>query len=75
MPHEPHPFLKVYPWKWSDLNTMILEADEDLCLAMLQKEGAHRKSLRVLLRIHSRMNRLRAVRERKELAKISGGKP
>lgn len=54
---------------WVDLNTFIVDVqDEDLCWAMLTEEGKRDKPRGlILLRIHSRLNRIRADRERKAL--------
>ena len=49
---------------WTALNAWLLRATEDEAEKLLarEQEGAARE--RVLLRIHSRLNRLRAHRER-----------
>ena len=52
---------------WLDLNLFLLQADERACLDLLKTERAGRARCRFILRIHSRMNRMRAARERKEL--------
>jgi hypothetical protein len=53
---------------WLELNDILREADEGTC-ARLLKEEQRRKSPRIeyLRRIYSRLNRVRADRERKEL--------
>lgn len=55
---------------WLGLNKKLRTASEQQCWEMLRDEakGAHR--LCYLQRIHSRANRLRAERERKELATL-----
>lgn len=56
---------------WVALNNALLTADEDLCHKLLKEEKNGRKRLRFLLRIHSRLNKVRADRERTEIkAKI-----
>ncbi len=52
---------------WRELNAFLLTATEEECREMLKKE----KNVRVSLRIHARMNKLRAARERDELSKGS----
>lgn len=53
---------------WSTLNTFVMKADEKQCEDLLAKAVRRGVSKRFVLRIHSRINRLRAHRERKELA-------
>lgn len=52
---------------WAALNTRLQSADENDCLAMMKAEkgGLRRKSW--LVRIHHRLNKLRAQRERAAL--------
>jgi len=52
---------------WTQLNDALRAADEDTCLMLLKREKRGRRRERWLLRIHSRLNRLRAQRERLEL--------
>ena len=58
---------------WYTLNDIILDLPiEDLEeLIVMERRGKARK--RFLLRIHSRMNKLRAAEERKHLIKIAEG--
>lgn len=56
---------------WVELNEVMQSASEDFCKELLKVELKHRKRKIFVLRIHSRLNKLRAHRERKELlAKI-----
>lgn len=52
---------------WIDLNEIIRGADEKLCeqLLKVELEGPRRKVF--AFRIHSRLNKVRAARERKEI--------
>ena len=55
---------------WRGLNEHLMTADEAECqrLIKLEQKGP-RKSRTILLRIHSRLNSVRAHREREELIK------
>lgn len=52
---------------WANLKTILMEEDEDFAVRCLRAElnGKHRKEF--VRRIHGRINRLRAIRERKEM--------
>jgi hypothetical protein len=52
---------------WIALNDKLRGADEDLCQQLLDEELAGRKRKQFIKRIHSRLNKVRADRERKEL--------
>jgi hypothetical protein len=52
---------------WSALNHAIRSADEATCLQLLKAETAGRKRKVFIHRIHARLNRVRADRERREL--------
>ena len=55
---------------WPALNTFLLTATEQDCQKLMARErDVGQNRARVLLRIHSRLNKLRAHRERRELAK------
>jgi hypothetical protein len=56
---------------WVGLQKVIAQADEEMCDALLREELAGRKRYAFLRRIHSRMNRLRAQRERDEINRIA----
>ena len=56
---------------WHGLNTHLLNADERLANQMLEAEKKGRKRWRMLHRIHGRINKLRAERERRELERLS----
>jgi hypothetical protein len=53
---------------WLALNEALRTADERLCQRLLKVERAGRKRQQFLKRIHSRLNKVRAERERAELA-------
>ncbi len=54
---------------WTGLNAAIMTMEEDECHSLLDRERyAGRRRLQFMLRIHSRINLLRARRERAELA-------
>lgn len=52
---------------WTALNDAMREADEALCKQLLNEELKGKKRKQFVLRIHSRLNRVRADRERLEL--------
>lgn len=52
---------------WVALNEGLRDADEKLCQRLLKEEQAGRKRKQFLKRIHSRLNKARADREREEL--------
>ena len=55
---------------WQVLNLALLNADEQLANQMLDAEKAGKKRTRFMLRIHSRINKLRADRERIEIERL-----
>lgn len=52
---------------WDALNAALMKTDEQTCLDLLEQELAGRRRTMFALRIHSRINKLRADRERAEL--------
>lgn len=52
---------------WLALNDAIREADEAACQAFLKEELRGRRRKQFIKRIHSRLNKVRADRERAEL--------
>lgn len=53
---------------WKDINKWVITATEDQVKAALSHElGGSRVRKMYVLRLHSRMNKLRAARERKEI--------
>lgn len=52
---------------WVALNDALRDADEKLCIQLLKEEKAGRQRRQFLLRIHSRLNKVRADREREQL--------
>lgn len=60
------------PSAWADLNELLRDSTEAKALALLEAEKIGKRRIQVLLRCHARFNRLRAVRERSELLKLTG---
>ena len=52
---------------WLTLNDVLRDADESACQALLKEELKGRKRRTFIKRIHSRLNKVRADRERIEL--------
>jgi len=52
---------------WIALNDKLRDADEALCQQLLEEELSGRNRRQFVKRIHSRLNKARADRERKEL--------
>jgi len=52
---------------WDQLNKFISTADEPNCKVLLTRELSEKRRLSFLYRIHSRLNKVRADRERDEL--------
>lgn len=52
---------------WIALNDKLRNADEEQCRFLLDAELVGRKRQQFIKRIHSRLNKVRADRERKEL--------
>ena len=55
---------------WRALNDAVRHANEKTCKTLLMKELKGLKRQRFISRIHSRLNKVRADRERKELRSI-----
>ena len=55
------------PDTWVDLNDRLMTADEATCAALLELERTGKARRQFMLRIHSRLNKVRADRERREL--------
>lgn len=55
---------------WNSLNEVIMKADEVTVEAMLKKAKKDGRPLAYLKRMHSRLNKLRADRERLELGAV-----
>lgn len=62
-----HRFTSTNEMSWQDLNAAMTKADEADCLSMLKEEKKGKRRLQYMLRIHSRLNKVRADRERLEL--------
>jgi hypothetical protein len=52
---------------WLALNDVLRNADESVCQALIKEELKGRKRKQFIKRIHSRLNKVRADRERLEL--------
>jgi hypothetical protein len=52
---------------WTALNAFLRGCSLDEAVRLLRLESAARRRTRFLLRIHSRMNRLRAAKERQAI--------
>lgn len=61
------------PITWEEFNSKIRNCSEEVAQAYLKLECEGRKRKMFVLRAHSRLNKLRADRERKELIKKIGG--
>lgn len=59
---------------WIALNDALRGASEETCQALLKEETNDRQRKQFLRRIHSRLNKVRADRERVELDGVSHGK-
>lgn len=55
---------------WDDLNDAVRDADEGRCKILLEAEKKGKCRKQFLLRIHSRLNKVRADRERSELVRL-----
>ena len=56
---------------WEGLNETIMKLGEPECHSLLNAERTGRRRVGFLLRIHSRINKLRADRERTELRRVA----
>ena len=54
---------------WRKLNENMASLTEDEVMAMLEYERTHARRVKMLLRLHQRVNSLRVARERIELLK------
>ena len=54
---------------WRKLNERMATLTEDEVMAMLEYERTHDRRVKMLLRLHQRVNSLRVARERIELLK------
>ncbi len=57
---------------WIDLNAALADCDIKFAEELLKKEQSGKKRKQFVLRIHSRINRLRRVDERTDLLKKLG---
>jgi hypothetical protein len=62
----------VLALRWPAFNAWLQRATESDLVELLTAEQRNQCRLRILLRIHGRFNKLRAARERKELATTKG---
>lgn len=56
---------------WINLNDALKNADESYCTQLLEHETANKRRKQFLRRIHSRLNKVRADRERTELEALA----
>ena len=59
------------PDTWVGLNDRLMTADEATCVALLELERAGKARRQFMLRIHSRLNKVRADHERRELVAVA----
>jgi hypothetical protein len=52
---------------WVALNDFLIKADEEQCAKLFEEESKGRNRKAFLKRIHSRLNRVRALNERKQI--------
>ncbi len=55
---------------WDNLNAFIATADEEACVWTMHEEMQGKRRMMFVLRIHSRVNKLRAHREREKLRRM-----
>lgn len=58
---------------WDALNEFLKTADEDACEKLMTQEREYIKRTSFIKRIHSRLNKVRADRERKEIEGAKAG--
>lgn len=56
---------------WISLNDALKNAGEDYCIQLLEHEKKNKKRKQFLKRVHSRLNKVRADRERAELEAVA----
>jgi hypothetical protein len=61
--------LEVLNTSWLELNEVVRAADEQTCLDLLDAEMKGKRRSQFALRIWSRFNRMRGLREKAELQK------
>jgi len=54
---------------WEELNQVLRTADEAMCARLARHEARTKRRTSYLLRIHSRLNRIRRARERAEITR------
>lgn len=64
--------MTVAPDTWRGLNDALRSADEERCRELSLAELTGKRRLRHLIRIHSRLNKVRADRERMDLIRACG---
>lgn len=55
---------------WENLNKLMSTADEEACVHVMHEEMRGKRRMMFVLRIHSRVNKLRAHREREKLRRM-----
>ncbi len=66
MPKTPSPKNTALLNNWAVLNVGLMKLKEDEVWALLAHELAHRARHQIMLRLHGRGNKLRAIRERRD---------
>lgn len=56
---------------WNGLNEAIMSSDIKMAERLLDEEKKGRKRKQFMLRLHSRINKLRADREREDIIKLA----
>ena len=56
---------------WAGLNAVLMTSDRALAERLLKEERAHKRRKQFMLRLHSRINKLRADEERAELLELA----
>lgn len=56
---------------WKELNALVKDADRRTCRQLLDDEKNGKRRKQFLLRIHSRLNKVRADEERAELMELA----
>ena len=56
---------------WMSLTTAVSDMGENECQVLLKREKAFKRRRMFMLRIHSRINKIRAERERTEIDRVA----
>lgn len=61
----------VLDLSWADFNATVMKLSEKQVEVVLHREKEKRRRMHILLRLHSRLSRLRRERERRELIELA----